>query len=371
MLGPDAAAHAVADGLRARHGAAEIVLTDSGTAALTLALRIAVRAGGGSIALPAYGCFDVATAALGVETPVLLYDLDPATLAPEPASLHAALERGARVVVVAHLYGIPVDVPALRDRSKAFGAWVIEDAAQGVGAAIGGRGCGGFGDLAVLSFGRGKGLTAGRGGALLLHDPRLGKAAAARGELLPARTSVNEPVSLLAQWALARPALYALPASLPFLGLGETIFRPPRPLRAMSSFALGVLGRTIHLVGPEVDRRRANARRLRAAIESGAEATPVAPPPGAEPGYLRLPVLVAEPARPRFLSAEARRLGIMPGYPGTLSTLPGFRGRLLDPDASYPGATRLARSLFTLPTHGQLAERDLIALERWLGKPQS
>ena len=86
-------------------------------------------AGSPTVALPAYGCYDLATAAIGSEARVVLYDLDPATLGPDEGSLRAALSAGARTVVLAHLFGIPVDVGAVRALPEADGVTIVEDAA--------------------------------------------------------------------------------------------------------------------------------------------------------------------------------------------------------------------------------------------------
>ena len=94
----------VAGLLASRHGARRVLLLNSGTSALTLAMR---AAGAGSIvALPAWCCYDVATAALGAGARVVHYDVDPATLTPDLASLRGALRQGATSVVVAALYGL-------------------------------------------------------------------------------------------------------------------------------------------------------------------------------------------------------------------------------------------------------------------------
>lgn len=367
MLGRERAEDTVLRTLRGRFGPVDVVLTESGTAALTLALRAAARAGAVPVALPAYSCYDVATAAEGADVPVLLYDLDPATLSPDPGSLRKALELGARTVVVAHLFGIPADLAGVGELASAHGAVVIEDAAQGAGAALDGRALGSFGNLSVLSFGRGKGITAGRGGALLVRDAHRWNVTDILKDLHPARTAPGEPLALLAQWLLARPALYALPAALPFLGLGETRHKAPRPPRAMSAFSAGVLARTFALAGPEAAGRRAVARRLLPLLDERAGVIPVRWPAPADPGFLRLPVLVAPAHRARFRSPAARRLGVMPGYPGTLAGLVRLAGRTLNREADHPGATELEAALFTLPSHGQLTGRDLGALERWLG----
>ena len=353
--------------LAERFGCRDLLLTDSGTSALTLALVAGAQRAPGPVALPAYCCYDIATAADGAGVQVLLYDLDPATLGPDLPTLRAALELGARTVVVAHLYGIPVDLTAIRSLTGRYDALLIEDAAQGPGAGFGGRPLGSLGSLGVLSFGRGKGVTCGRGGALLANDDAGAAAlAAVRDRPRPARTSAMEPIALLAQWLLARPSLYAIPASLPFLGLGETVYRRPREPRGMSPFALGVLRRTLASTDREAASRRAHAERLLERLgAAGKNLGTVRLPAGGVPGYLRLPVLARDPSRQRLSSDAATHLGIMPGYPAALSDLRGF-ARVRNAGAGFPGARRLVASLCTLPTHGLLSERDLRALERWI-----
>jgi len=352
-----------------RFGPCGLLLTDSGSSALALALRAAADFAPGPVALPAYACYDVATAADGAGVDVVLYDVDPITLGPDLTTLRDALERGARKVVIAHLYGIPVDLAPVRSLVSGYGALLIEDAAQGAGATYDGRPLGALGALGVLSFGRGKGLTGGRGGALLGNDDR-GAAvlATVRAGLRPGHTSAMEPIAVLAQWLLARPSLYGIPASLPFLGLGETVYRRPEESRAMSTLALGLLRQTLTLVGRETDSRRVHAERLLLRVRAaGPNLTAVRPPRAAIPGYLRLPLLVADEWRERFGSAAAKRLGIMPGYPGTLAELAGFGPRVRNRDAAFPGAHRLVGALVTLPTHSLLSKRDLRALEQWIG----
>ncbi|MDQ2669707.1 MAG: DegT/DnrJ/EryC1/StrS family aminotransferase, partial [Gemmatimonadota bacterium] len=153
--------------VRDRLGAVEACLTDSGTTALGLALLAAKRLRSIPVALPAWSCFDVATAADAADVPVVLYDLDPLTLGPNFVSLERALDRGAKSVVVAHHYGVPVDVARAARLAAQHRALLIEDAAQGVGIRFGDQAAGSVGSLGVLSFGRGKGRTGGGGGALV------------------------------------------------------------------------------------------------------------------------------------------------------------------------------------------------------------
>lgn len=349
-------------------GASDLILTDSGTGALTLAIRACLaETPGAPVAMPAYSCYDLATAADGAVAPVVLYDLDVATLAPDLESLKRALTRGARIVVLAHLYGIPVDPEPIRAAVAEAGGWLIEDAAQGAGASLRGRPLGSFGDLTVLSFGRGKGNTAGRGGALLARDARaLRLLSRARADLDRPARGVKEIAQLKAQWLLGRPTLYGIPASLPFLHLGETVYHPPTRHREMSAVAASTLAVTWPLGEREAVTRRSNAARL--LTGHGVELTPLCIPSGCEPGYLRLPLVASPGARAAAASDEARRLGIMPGYPQALCDLDGFRSRVLSPDDAFPGARVLAERLVTLPTHSLLEEADLLRIESWLAR---
>jgi len=185
--GPPAAEQRVTALLKDRYSPRAVLLTESGTAALTAALLGALRdRPGRAVAMPAYVCYDLATAADGADVPVLLYDVDPTTLAPDMAHLKAVLHHGAAAIVVVHLYGCPVDLGEVNRLAAEAGAIVIEDAAQAAGATVNDRSAGTQGSLVVLSFGRGKGLTGGSGGALLAHD------AAGEGVLERARELVEK-----------------------------------------------------------------------------------------------------------------------------------------------------------------------------------
>ena len=348
--------------------ASDVLLTASGTDALALALSAAsaIRPGA-PVALPAYGCYDLATAADAADLPVALYDLDPATLAPDAGSLARALALRPCAVVVAHLYGVPADVPALAADAARAGALLVEDAAQGGGATLRGRPAGALGDVAVLSFGRGKGMTGGGGGALLACGAG-GQVVvrAARLRAGPRGAGWGELAGAAAQWLLARPGLYVLPAALPGLRLGETVYHPPRPPRRISRAAAAVLAAGWERSLREPELRRRNAVRLLAALHAAGAQVPRGPA-DAVAGWQRLHVLLdadeAEWARTR----DARRLGIIPGYPRALCDLDGFRARVLNAEDGFPGARNVAVSLVTLPTHSLLREGDLRALEAWIG----
>ena len=358
--------------LRSHFQSQDVLLTDSGTTALAVAMRGATADRPGvpaRVALPAYCCYDLATAADGAAVEVLLYDLDPATLGPDLDSLETCLRGGAGVVVIAHLYGVPVDVRGALELSRRYSAVLIEDAAQGDGTLIAdGRPAGSGGPLAVLSFGRGKGRTGGGGGAVLLNDSSAA-GSFAQAQRIVRRSQSNgllAAVALAGQWALGRPTLYGLPSALPFLHLGETIYHRPRPPRGLPVVAGGVLPTTWPLSEKEAEVRRRNAARLqRAAALRSRDWTPI-PMPGGVPGYLRLPLVASIAGRRAAEAPAGRALGVAPGYPLALIDLTGFSERVSNRESGCPGARRLAQQLITLPTHSRLTETDLRRLEQWL-----
>ncbi|HSJ65284.1 MAG TPA: DegT/DnrJ/EryC1/StrS family aminotransferase [Gemmatimonadaceae bacterium] len=340
--------------LRERFGASAVALTDSGTSALVLALRLTVGAGG-TVAYPAYGCVDLAAAAEFARVRVRLYDLDPATLSPDLSSLEAALRRGVDAVVATHLYGYPADVPGVAVLADRAGVPVIEDAAQGAAGTLGGTLLGAFGPFTVLSFGRGKGLTGGAGGALLA----IGESAAARIEAARVNgggRGFRELAACTAQWTLGRPAVYGLPSALPWLRLGEMVYHPAHEPRGLAASAAAMVRAALRDADAAAARRRARATRLLDPAPAGV----ITSIPGGASGMLRVPVRVRPDGDP------PTRLGVVPAYPRTLFEQPELGPLLHAGETEHPGAGTLRALLHTVPVHDFVTASDLQAIRMWL-----
>ena len=364
-IGGRGAARELEEALRAEFAAESVLLTDSGTSALALAMRSALDAtAGGAVALPAYGCYDLATAADAADVPVVLYDVDPRTLGPVWESFESALTNGVRAAVVVHLYGYPVDMVMAAERCTRAGAVLIEDAAQGTGGYLGPRVLGSLAPLSVLSFGRGKGVTGGGGGALLGRGDGVELAARARHALSRSAGSLGAAVGLTAQRLLAYPSVYGIPASLPWLGLGETVYRAATPAERIGRASAVATRHALRMTAGEGAIRLQRARRLQVAAR-GSERRCVTPVAGATPGYLRLAVVCAPGENASLVAAAGRDLGVVRGYPRSLADLDGFGSRFPTAAGNAAGARALADRLVTLPTHRLLTEADLTALSAW------
>jgi len=240
-----------------------------------------------------------------------------------------------------------------------------------VGSELGGAPLGSLGSVSVLSFGRGKGLTGGSGGALLANDEHGGAALdwiRSHGWLETASRGWRDWIASTVQWALGRPEVYAIPTSMPFLHLGETRYRPPTPPRRPSTASMAMLDRTWEASLEEAGVRQRTAARLLAEWSPNSGLFPVHARADAEPAWLRFPVLAEHDSAARTLrSAPARALGIMPGYPVPLADLDAARELTFGEETSdHPGAVRLTQRLFTLPTHNRLRETDLRQLDTLL-----
>ena len=350
---------AVAADLATRFGARHVVLTDSGTSALVLALRTIVGEGR-MVALPAYTCVDVAAAAIRSRVRVRLYDVDPETLGPDFDSLGRVLDRGAAAVVVSHLYGLPADIRRAIDLASAHGARVIEDAAQGAGATLCGARLGSFGSLSVISFGRGKGITGGRGGALLARDPDLAPGLEPGGRAVRVPAGWRDLALVTSQWLFGRPSLFSIPASVPGLRLGEMVYRPARDPGRLSAAAAALVRAALDAADGEARVRRRNAGILAAAAADGEGLAQIRTPSEGMPGYIRFPV------RDLRHRSPAPSLGIVRAYPRALSDQEELRACLESGEEPLNGSAELARSLFTLPVHSLVTRHDLDRLQEWL-----
>lgn len=339
--------------LLARFGGARVSLTDSGTSALQLAIA-ACCPSERPVALPAFGCYDLITAAQGAQRRVVVYDVDPHTLAPVTDSVAAALAQGAGALVVTSTFGYAPDMPTLAAMAAHAGVPLIEDIAQGGGARWDGQLLGRFGAATVLSFGRGKGLGGAGGGALVLRDAH---GVPTLREAVSRVADAKGVVFLALQQLLSHPRVFALPSALPFLALGETVYHPPHAPRAMGAMQAAVAARGVAHIDAQRAVRAQRAEMVTQALAERADlVTPIAIPAPSVPGWLRVGAVM-----PAACAQRLRSLGVRRSYPVALPQHPALRP-LLDAGAVTPGAIQLAASLVSLPSHDQLRDSDITRL---------
>jgi dTDP-4-amino-4,6-dideoxygalactose transaminase len=121
--------------------------TSSGTSALYLALRAAPLEPKARVIIPANTFFATFEAVVQAGMIPVVVDHDEDFL----LDLDALHDVRAEAVLPVHLYGLPVDMPALIDIARQKGWWVLEDCSQSHGATIKGRPVGSYGDAGAFS----------------------------------------------------------------------------------------------------------------------------------------------------------------------------------------------------------------------------
>jgi dTDP-4-amino-4,6-dideoxygalactose transaminase len=144
----------------------------SGTDALVLALRALEVGAGAEVIVPAFTFAATAEAVvLAGATPVFA-DIDPDTFLIDPVSVAGLVGPRTRAIVPVHLFGQCANMEPLLELADRASLYLIEDAAQALGARWRGRAAGTLGHAAAFSFFPTKNLgTPGDGGLVTTTDP--------------------------------------------------------------------------------------------------------------------------------------------------------------------------------------------------------
>lgn len=146
----------------------------NGVSALELSAQLCMFREGDELVMPSHTFTASAYPYIKKGAALVWADIDPKTRVVTAQTIEAALSPKTRAVVVVHLYGYVADMPAIMELARSRGILVIEDAAQSIGADIGGTRSGSFGDMAIFSFHSHKNLTTlGEGGMLAVRDEKL------------------------------------------------------------------------------------------------------------------------------------------------------------------------------------------------------
>jgi perosamine synthetase len=102
-------------------------------------------------------------------------DINPDTWCIDPHDIERKITPKTKGLLVIHLFGMPCDMDAIMDIARRHNLFVLEDAAQAVGATYKGKHVGTIGNAGSFSFQSSKHLTAGEGGILVTDDEELAR----------------------------------------------------------------------------------------------------------------------------------------------------------------------------------------------------
>jgi perosamine synthetase len=167
-MGPELAAFEKA--LAEYHSVPHAVAVSSGTAGLHIALITLGIGEGDEVIVPSFAFIAVANAVAQVGAEPVFADVDAVTLNLTPESVEEVVTPRTKAMIAVHTFGIPADMHGLREVARRHGLMIIEDACEAIGARIGEKRAGAFGDLSIFGFYPNKQITTGEGGAVLAHS---------------------------------------------------------------------------------------------------------------------------------------------------------------------------------------------------------
>jgi dTDP-4-amino-4,6-dideoxygalactose transaminase len=299
----------------------------SGSDALLLAL-LALKVGAGDEVVTTAFTFGATVGAiLRTGARVRFVDIDPATFNLNVSQLESAVSPNTKALMPVHLFGLCAAMGDVMNIARRHGLWVVEDAAQAIGARCQGMLAGAIGDVGCFSFFPSKNLGgAGDGGMLTTND-----------------AEVAERARVLRVHGCRSKYRYEL------LGFNSR-------LDALQAAILRVKLR--HLLKWTAARQH-NAARYRdlfAEKDLPESATPVA-----APGYGHVyNQFVIRVARRDELREALRRQGIPTEiyYPEPLHLQPAFQG-LGYGRGDLPQAELAAKQVLALPIYPELSDSDL------------
>lgn len=155
--------------LAERTGSLKVLMTNSCTSALELAMMLAGIGPGDEVIMPSFTFVSTANAVVLRGGIPVFVDVRPDTLNLDERLIADAVTPRTKAIVPVHYAGVGCDMDEIRRVAEQHGLLVIEDAAQAIHSTYRSRPLGTFGELGCVSFHETKNVTCGEGGALLIN----------------------------------------------------------------------------------------------------------------------------------------------------------------------------------------------------------
>jgi perosamine synthetase len=338
----------------------------SGRAALWLILRSLQRLHPerNVVAIPAYTCFSVAAAVVRTGLKIYPVEIDPHTLDFDFSQLDAVPGEKLLCIIPSNLFGLLNDLPRIRQAAQAKDAFVLDDAAQALGATRNGQFAGTEGDVGLYSLGRGKAVTTIEGGLIVTNSEEIARLLEHEAKDLEPQSRIHGAgllLKMLIYSVLLNPRLYWMPNSVPFLGLGVTEFDPAFRTEELPDLCRALLPTLLNEMAKINQVRRSNAAAIMRAVAGNCNFEFPSPVRDSHPSFVRLPVIARNKETAKMAIRRLHKAGIGAGasYPSAICDIPGIAEHMSVKSFHRPEAEFLSERLLTLPVHPLVGAQDL------------
>ncbi|NCN58576.1 hypothetical protein COW99_01515 [Candidatus Roizmanbacteria bacterium CG22_combo_CG10-13_8_21_14_all_38_20] len=343
-----------------RYNSDQVYLFNSGRSALYFLLKAAGVTKQDEVIVQAFTCIGAINPIIWIGAKPVYIDIDPQTYNLDPDLLESSITSKTKVVIVQHTFGIPAAISKIKKICQEHKIILIEDCAVSIGAFVGKKEVGTYGDAAFFSFGRDKIVSSVSGGAAIINNL---KHFANLDELY---REILEPSSNWVYQQLLHPVAMAVILPLYLIQVGKILLvllqkikliskpyeeleysggKPESYPRRYSPALVPLIMHQLRQLDAMDARRVFNASYYGENLIKGAV-------------YLRYPVLVKN--REQILN-KAQRAGIYLGtwYDSVINpagvTLSNFKYK----KGSCPVAEDIAGRILNLPTYARLTVREI------------
>lgn len=146
---------------------------NSGTSALHAILMAYNIGPGDEVIVPSFTFIATANAPLFVGARPIFADIEEKTCGLDPEDVESKITPKTKAIIPVHIAGNPCLIKELKEVALRHNIPLIEDAAEALGAMVGGKKAGSFGEAAILSFCQNKTITTGEGGAIVTDSEEI------------------------------------------------------------------------------------------------------------------------------------------------------------------------------------------------------
>jgi perosamine synthetase len=310
------------------------VALNSGTSALHALLLAHSIKKGDEVIVPSFTFIATANAVLLVGAKPVFADIETETLGLDPEDVEEKITSRTRAILPMHYGGCPCEIRELEEIAEDHNLLQIEDAAESLGARIGDKRVGTFGDSAMLSFCQNKIITTGEGGGVVTDSRQ-----------------VYEKLRLIrSHGRLETSDYFSSVGIMDYVSLGYN-FRMSNITAALGISQLEKIDKLIEM-------RRKNAKYLTEGLEQVKEITILTPPKNYYHVYQMYSITVNPERRDELVGYLAKK-GIMTKVYFSPVHLTYLYKNELKYSCKLPVTEEISRQVLTLPMYPTLTKGEM------------